>query len=58
MFMMASTNRGQPLAGQTNVVYHESRCLKADSNVSPPGCCDMMSSKSDLLGRAGQLCMY
>ena len=52
LFMMASTNRGQPLARQTNVVHHESGCLKADSNVSPPGCCcDMMSSKPGLLGR-------
>ena len=49
MFMMASINRGQPLAWQTNVVHHESGCLKADSNVSPPGCChDVMPSKPGL----------
>ena len=53
IFMMASINRGHPLARQTNVVHHESGCLKADSNVSPPGCChDVMPSKSGLLGRS------
>ena len=52
MFMMASINRVQPLARQNNVVHHESGCLKADSNVSPPGCChDVMPSKPGLLGR-------
>ena len=52
IFMMASINRGQPLARQTNVVHHESGCLKGDSNVSPPGCChDVMPSKPGLLGR-------
>ena len=51
MFMMASTNRRQPLPWQTKVVHLESRCLKADSNVSPPGCCnDVMLSKPGLLG--------
>ena len=39
MFMMASIDRGQPLARHTNVVHHESGCLKADSNISPTGCC-------------------
>ena len=52
MFMMALINRGQPLAWQTNVVHHKSGCLKANSNVSPPGCChDVMPSKPGLLGR-------
>ena len=52
MFMMALTNTGQPLARQTNVVYHESGCLKVNSNVSPSGCCcDVMPSKPGLLGR-------
>ena len=52
LFMMASTNREQPLARQTNVVHHESGCLKANSNVSPPGCCcDLMPSKPGLLER-------
>ena len=52
MFMMALTNMGQSLARQTNVMHHESGCLKAYSNVSPPGCCcDRMPSKPGLLGR-------
>ena len=34
------------------MVHHESGCLKADSNVSPPCCCcDVMPSKPGLLGR-------
>ena len=52
MFMMASINRGQPLARHTNVVHHESGCLKADSKVSPTGCCyDVIPSKPGLPGR-------
>ena len=46
-FMIASINRGQPLAWQTKVVHHQSGCLKADLTglKGANRCYDTMPSK-------------